>query len=165
MEIYKLTPADWKGYRDLRREALLENPEAFSETYENALQRTDAEWEEKMKTTTSHIFVVRDGEEYVGMAGGFQEKGEKISHAGYVWGVYLRKTYRGQGLGKQMMQALLSELQKNPEIKKIKLGVNTMQAAAVKMYESFGFKIVGTLQMEMRIGDTYFDEYVMEKII
>ena len=165
MEIYKLKQDDWKYYRDLRLEALLGDPEAFGESYAETVKRTDKEWKEKMKKTISHIFVAREGDEYFGMAAAFQEQGEKIAHIAYVWGVYLRKAYRGQGIGKQLMQSLLDELQKNNEIKKINLNVNTKQAAAVKLYESFGFQIAGTLHKELKINSEYFDEYAMEKLL
>lgn len=165
MEIYKLTPADWKKYKDLRLEALLKDPEAFGESHAKAAKRTNEEWQEKMKDAASYIFVARDDEDYVGMAAAFQEKGEKILHIAYVWGVYLREEYRGRGLGKKLMQAVLDEAKKNSEIKKINLNVNTKQTAAVKLYESFGFQIAGTLHKELQINGEYFDEYAMEKLL
>jgi len=164
MEIYKLTSADWKQYRDIRSEAVMKDTEAFAESYEQASKRTDEEWKEKMGTTTSHIFVARDGEEIIGMAAAFQEQGERVNHIAYMWGVYLREAYRGQGIGKKMMQALISEVQQNKEIKKINLNVNTKQKSAVKAYKSLGFQVAGTLHMELKINGEYFDEYVMEKI-
>jgi len=165
MEIYKLTPADWEKYKILRLEALFNDPEAFGESHAKASERTDEEWQEKMQDQTDYMFVARDGEDYVGMAAAYQEKGEKMSHIAYVWGVYLREAYRGQGLGKKLMQAVLEEVEKNPAIKKINLNVNTKQIAATKMYESLGFQIAGTLHQELQINGEYFDEYAMEKII
>lgn len=165
MEIYKLTSVDWEKYKNLRLEALLKNPEAFGSSYEEDIKRSDEDWKKKMESTTSHIFVARDGEEYIGMAAAYQEQGKKISHIAYVWGVYVRESYRGQKISKKLMQAVLDEIQKNSEIRKINLNVNTKQIAALKLYESFGFQIAGTLHKELNVNGEYFDEYLMEKLL
>lgn len=164
MKIYKLTPADWQIYKELRLEALKNDSEAFGSSYEESVSKTDEEWRKKLENPKDHIFVARDGENYVGMAAAYKEQGKKMSHIAYVWGVYVRDAYRGQKIGKQLMRAVLAELRANSEIKKINLNVNTKQLPAVKMYESLGFQIAGTLHKEMKINDEFFDEYLMEKI-
>lgn len=164
MEICKLKPEEWQAYKKLRLEALQKVPMAFGASYEESAARPDDEWKGKLENKKSYIFVARDGEDYIGMAAAFQEQGGKIKHIGYVWGVYVRDSYRGQKIGKKLMQAVLDELKNNSEIKKVNLNVNVNQLAAIKLYESLGFQIAGTLHKELKIADEYFDEYAMEKI-
>lgn len=164
MKIYKLNSEEWQIYKNLRLEALRQVPAAFGASYEESVGRTDHEWREKLENPKSYIFVARDGDDYIGMAAAYQEQGEKMAHIGYVWGVYVRDAYRGQKMGKHLMQAVLDELKNNEEIEKVNLNVNVAQLAAVKLYESLGFQIAGTLHKEMKIGNEYVDEYVMEKI-
>jgi ribosomal protein S18 acetylase RimI-like enzyme len=164
MEIYKLTPADWEKYKELRLEALQKDDQAFGSSYEESAEKTDEEWRKKLENPKSHIFVACDGENYVGMAAAYEEQGEKVEHIAYVWGVYVREDYRGQKIGKQLIQAVINELRLNGKIKKINLNVNTKQLPAVKMYESFGFQIAGTLHKELKIDEEYFDEHIMEMI-
>lgn len=164
MEICKLTLSDWEKYKELRLEALEKDSEAFGDSYEESLKRTDDDWKTRLENPKNHIFAARERDNYIGMAAAYQEKGQKMSHIAYVWGVYVRDTYRGKGIGKKLMEVVISELQANKEIEKINLNVNTKQISAVKLYESFGFQIIGTLHKELKINGEYFDEYVMEKI-
>jgi ribosomal protein S18 acetylase RimI-like enzyme len=74
------------------------------------------------------------------------------------------KEARGKGVSKKLMKALLDEFEKIANITKVKLSVNKQQIPAVKLYEGFGFKVVG--QENLRLGDgNYYDELLMEKII
>ena len=164
MEILKLNSKDWKIYKDLRLEALQKDSIAFGSSYEESIKKADAEWQEKVENPRGHIFVAREGEEYIGMASAYEEQGEKVGHIAYVWGVYVRADYRGQKIGKRLMEAVIDELRKGGKVEKINLNVNTKQLTAVKMYESLGFKIAGTLHKEMKIGGEYFDEHIMEMI-
>jgi len=165
MEIIKLAPEDWKIYKDLRLEALEKEPTAFGDSFAEASKRTDEDWKGKVAKSTSHIFVAREGEDCFGMTAFFQESGEKMKHIAYIWGVYVRESHRGQKVSKKLMQVLMDEVQKNKEITKINLNVNTKQIAAVKLYESFGFQIAGTLHNELKVDGEYFDEHAMEKLL
>ncbi len=164
MEISRLNQADWEKYKELRLEALQKDSKAFGESYEESAKRTDEEWKKRLENPKTHIFVARDGDDFFGMAAAYQEEKKKTGHIAYIWGVYVRDSHRGKGIGKKLMQAVLQELQADSEIKKANLNVNTEQTAAVKMYESLGFKIAGTLHKELKEGDEYFDEYLMEKM-
>ncbi len=63
------------------------------------------------------------------------------------------------------MQALIEGLSRIPQIVKLRSGVNTEQDAAVGLYEKFGFEMIGTVKKELKIGDQYYDEYLMEKFL
>lgn len=165
MEISKLTPGEWEQYKQLRLEALKEDGTAFGESYAESSQRSDEEWQRRLTNPKNHIMVARDGDRLFAMAGACQEEGEKVRHIAYAWGVYVNKDYRGKGVGKKLMEALLEEVRKNNEIEKVNLNVNTIQQSAVKLYEKLGFEIVGTLHKELKIGDKYFDEHAMEKFL
>jgi ribosomal protein S18 acetylase RimI-like enzyme len=164
MEILKLNPSDWEKYKDLRLEALQKDGKAFGSSYEESAKKTDEEWKKGLENPKNYVFVARDGDNFFGMAAAYQEEGKKTEHIAYIWGVYVRDSYRGKGIGKKLMQAVLQELQANSKIKKANLNVNTEQIAAAKMYESLGFKIAGTLHKELKEGEEYFDEYLMEKM-
>jgi len=43
--------------------------------------------------------------------------------------------------------------------------VNSQQHAAVKMYKKAGFKVVGRLEREMKVGPRFYTMLVMEKRI
>jgi RimJ/RimL family protein N-acetyltransferase len=165
MEIIKLTPKDWKNLKDLRLEALKEESDAFGSSYEESAAHSDDEWKQKLANPKNPTILVCDEGQAIGMAGAYQEKGVNLKHIAYIWGVYLRKNYRGKGISLKLMEALLNEIAKNKEIEKINLNVNTSRLSAVKLYEKLGFEIVGTLHKEMKVNGKYIDEHVMEKFL
>ena len=165
MEIRKLNSGDWEIYKELRLEALQKDAEAFGSSYEESLKKTNEEWKKPLENQKNNIMVAFYGDKVIGMVGANQESGQKTKHVAYVWGVYVNADHRGQGVAKKIMKTLLDEIMKNKEIEKINLNVNTTQNGAISLYEKLGFEIVGTLHKELKIGDKYFDEYMMEKFL
>lgn len=165
MEIYKLNSSDWKQYKEIRLNALKQNPESFGDSCEESMLLSNNEWKKEFEDSKSFILVGSKNKLAIAMAGAYQEDGEKMKHVAYVWGVYVKKEFRGQGIGKKIMEALLAEITKNKQIEKVDLNVNTLQHSAVKLYEKLGFEIAGTLHKEMKIDGKYFDEYFMEKFL
>lgn len=165
MEIYTLVPRDWEKYKELRLECLLNEPEAFGSSYEKSSQKNDADWKAEFEDPGSFIMVVSDAGQIVAMVGAYQEAKVKMKHMAYIWGVYVRKSYRGRGIGKKLMETALDFLAKNKEIEKVDLNVNTEQLSAVRLYEKLGFTIAGTLHKELKVAGKYYDEYMMEKFL
>lgn len=83
-------------------------------------------------------------EKLVGIAGiDLKDKTEK--HEG-VFGISVDDEYRGQGLGKKLMQTMLDEALANlPDLRIVTLGVFGGNKLAFEMYEKFGFKEYGRL--------------------
>ena len=76
----------------------------------------------------------------------------------------MSKEYRGKGIGKLLVQNLLDKIRSNPRnAEKITLMVNPQQESAVKLYESLGFKKVGTKDYVLGDGKQY-ELDVMEKL-
>ena len=90
-------------------------------------------------------------------------KHQKTKHIANIYGVYVKKEYRAKGVGKMLVKAAISEIQKNESIVKINLNVNPRQKAAVKLYRRYGFKAIGTLKKDLFINGKFYDEVVMEK--
>ena len=165
MEIYKLAASEWETYKNLRLEALREDPQSFGDNFVEMALLGDDHWKEEFENPKSFILVARDGKAPFAMAAAYQEDGEKMQHIAYVWGVYAKKSYRGKGIGRQLMEELLDEIGKTREIEKVDLNVNTSQLAAVRLYEKLGFEIVGTLHNELKVEGKYYDEHLMEKFL
>ncbi len=165
IQTYKLSSLEWEQYKDIRLEALREDGEAFGDSYGESLQFNDSHWQEEFENPRSLMLVARDGVKTVALAAAYQEEGEKMRHIAYVWGVYVKKAYRGKGIGKKILVELIEEIKTFKGIEKIDLNVNTSQLSAVWLYEKLGFKLVGTLHNELKIGTQYFDEHVMEMFL
>ena len=55
IEIKKLPPSRWKDFRDLRLEALQNEPLAFASSYEEEKKFTQDEWKRRIKKIFEYI--------------------------------------------------------------------------------------------------------------
>lgn len=90
-----------------------------------------------------------------------QDKIEK--HIG-IFGITLAKDFRGEGIGKLLMNLVLNEAKKNiPQLQIIKLGVYANNELAIKIYKKAGFKEFGKLPKGILTPKGYFDHIYMFK--
>ena len=94
----------------------------------------------------------------VGVAGFVREQGEKFRHKGFVWGVYVSERWRGHGVGRQLMTALLEKARAQTGLERITLHVATVQVAARQLYASLGFKPFGCEREALKVAGVYVDE-------
>lgn len=167
--IAPLTAKDWKRYKRIRLEALKTDPTAFANSYADMVKRPDRDWQEQMNKSLKkdHYFYrfALSGNEVVGMNGAYWSDKSTINHVAEVFGVFVRPDYRRRGIGRQLMETVIDEIKAMGRFRKIKLGVNAQNLAALRLYQSCGLKIVGCLKEELRFGDNYYDEYLLEKTI
>jgi ribosomal protein S18 acetylase RimI-like enzyme len=161
IEIKKLPDNRWKDYRDLRLEALMSDPTAFGSSYEEEIILPDEEWVNRINNV---LFAILNNK-LIGMIVYIFNKGLKIKHIANIYGVYVKKEYRNQGIGKKLLENAISLILTNKNIMKINLSVNPQQVAAVKLYEKYGFESVGVLKNDLLIEGKFYDEAVMEKYI
>jgi GNAT superfamily N-acetyltransferase len=159
MKIISNAPSSrWEEYRELRLEALEQVPQAFLDDFEKDQTTPKDEWLRKL---ANMHFAEIDGK-WVGMVGAYQEEKTKVRHILNVVSVYVRPSYRGQGIGKALIEHVIALGKKNPEVKKLSLGVVTTQESAHELYKSLGFIDGGHLKYAVKVGEQYFDEYLME---
>ena len=75
----------------------------------------------------------------------------------------LLKDFCNLGIGGRMMQECIKWCEEHG-VSQIELDVVKSNDIAIKMYESFGFEIIGTIENALKYQDnTYADEYLMVK--
>lgn len=91
---------------------------------------------------------------------------EKVeSHIG-VFGLTIKKEWRGKGIGKLIMEKTLEEAQKNmSELKIITLGVFSNNPVAKTLYEKMGFKEYGLLPKGIQYKGVLVDHIYMYKLV
>ncbi len=94
-----------------------------------------------------------------------QNSNAKSKHIANIFGVYVKKEYRGQGIGKKLIENVLASVQNGQSIIKIRLTVNPEQKVAFNLYRSHGFKVVGELKQELCVANKFYDELIMEKFL
>lgn len=157
IKIIRLEPESWQQYRDIRLEAVKADPQAFCVSYEEELEKTEAQWRNFINNM---YFAAVDGK-IIGMIGLLRDTGISGKHRAQVVSFWVKPEYRGQGAGKLLIHNLQKFVETN-QIHKLYLHVTISQDNAIKLYEKLGFKKAGTLKEHIKHGDRYFDQYVME---
>lgn len=80
-------------------------------------------------------------------------------------GISVLRKYWNQGVGKAMMQVLIEHAKATKIIQNIYLKVRSDNQNAIHLYESFGFKVVGTYPRQMKIKNEYFDTLLMALLL
>lgn len=162
MKVARLPEERWQEAKDLRLRALRSDPIAFGSAYEEEEKLPEAEWRRR---THNMLVVISDDNNLVGTITYLFGDRIKTKHIAHIYGVYVTPEFRGKGLGRKLLESALEGISKNEGIVKVQLTVNTKQEAAVRMYTDFGFQIAGQLASELKVGDEYYDELVMEKML
>ncbi len=162
--IRKLTKEDWEVFKKIRLEALELEPQAFGDTYSILLKKEDNYWKKELSNKKHVWYGAFDNDLIVGIGSIKFVKTLKFDHIAHLSGIYVKKEYRGQGIGKLLFKTRIDEAFENKRIKKLKLIVNVSQVNAIGLYESFGFKKVGDLKAEFNINGTFCDAILMELV-
>jgi ribosomal protein S18 acetylase RimI-like enzyme len=155
--IRQLAEADAAAFREIRLAGLMESPTAFGSSHaaENNLSIVDfAAMIERNYLVGA--FVRR---ELAGVVGFYQQAGEKVSHRGNVWGVYVDPKHRGNGIARRLREDVLAHARQ--VVTQVHLCVVTDNEAALSLYESLGFASYGTEPNALRVGSHFYDEHLM----
>ncbi|WP_419834921.1 GNAT family N-acetyltransferase [Endozoicomonas atrinae] len=79
-------------------------------------------------------------------------------------GMAVRTDAQGQGIGSQLLEAVIDLAENWMAIRRIELEVYTDNAAAIALYQKFGFEIEGTAQDYAFRNGRYEDVYLMARI-
>ena len=163
--IARLDPDRWQDFRALRLDALRTDPQAFGSSYRDARERPDTFWREWLENaargTESLLLFAQAGCQLVGMIGAFIDAEHRYAD---IVAVSVLREARGQGIAKALMSALLHALEHDERITRLALDVNVDQLAAISLYASFGFGIVGSQRSVLGDGREH-DKYLMEKVL
>ena len=94
-------------------------------------------YEDELKNPLAHYVIAEADGQAVGYAGFWH-----IMDEGHVTNVAVKKSFRGQGIGKMLMRALLDEVKKE-QIEAVTLEVRVSNTPAIRLYEKMGFVSVG----------------------
>ena len=82
-----------------------------------------------------HLIIAKDGDRVVGFVG-YGDRGEEAPDTGEIFALYVLPEYYGKGVGQQLMEAGLEQLQGYPQVC---LWVLKENRRAIRFYEKSGF--------------------------
>jgi ribosomal protein S18 acetylase RimI-like enzyme len=157
IELRQLLPTDAASYRAIRLEALRDTPDAFSSTYEAEKDRPLDAFAARLRD--SHVVGAFDGARLVGIAGFYVQPGPKQAHKGMLWGMYVRPTHRGCGLGRRLVEAIIEHARQSVEL--LQLFVVSDNRTARELYRKLGFVEYGIERHATKYRGRYFDDVLM----
>lgn len=159
--IARLGPEDWAEFRAVRLEALERAPHVFGTALHQEIDRPGPWWRDRLAAPDQGVFAARLDDELVGMAGWLLPAGANTRHRAYLWGVYVRDGVRGGGIGRMLVKAAVDEAAGCSEA--IDLHVLVENAPAIRLYESLGFKVVGTVPRALKHAGVHRDQHLMAR--
>jgi GNAT superfamily N-acetyltransferase len=166
MQVRILNEKDAEAFWKIRLRALQENPESFGASYEEILERGIAGTAQGLgrregapKDVTFGAFDEKG--QLVGLAGFRREEEAKKRHKGVIWGMYVPKELRGQGIGKALLEAAIEYAKSLPDLERINLAVVLTNKEARLLFVAHGFQSYGTERKALKLHDRYFDQELM----
>jgi ribosomal protein S18 acetylase RimI-like enzyme len=158
--IRRLLAGDADAVLRLRREALEQEPLAFSSSPTEDRVQVRGALEEYLAAPSKAIFGALEPE-LVGLAGLAQEEGAKSRHKARLWGVYVTPARRGLGIGRALVEAAIEFAQSLDGLTHVHLAVAEPGRAAQALYRQLGFTTWGTEPAALRVGDVTVAEHHM----
>lgn len=104
-------------------------------------------------------FVALDGSQVIGWADIVPAWPDATAHCGRL-GMGLLRAYRGQGIGRRLLEACLAKAWRNG-ITRVELEVRADNLPAIRLYEQFGFTVEAVKRRAMRFDGAYYDAIQM----
>jgi RimJ/RimL family protein N-acetyltransferase len=161
LQIRRLETSDSALYRDIRLEALKQNPEAFGSTFERENSQP-LSWFEAAVGRTDIFGAFLEGT-LAGIAGYVAQESSKQAHKAMLWGMYVRPGARNAGLGKRLVAAVLGHARGRVEM--VQLTVVSENEAARRLYSALGFVEYGLEKRALKQDGRYYDEFLMVKFL
>ena len=143
--IRTIRPEEWQSYRSFRLQALADSPNAFATTLEQARAWSDQDWKRRFSSPSAERefpMVAEACGQFIGMAWVQVDPTKRSAHLFQMW---VAPAHRARGVGRKLVAAAI-EWAKSQGAREIVLGVTSGDSPARRLYESAGFKTVGSLE-------------------
>jgi ribosomal protein S18 acetylase RimI-like enzyme len=160
MDIREIDQARMPELWQLWVRGLHDHPEAFGAPYEWAKGVTPEQSQEilrQIRANEGFILGAMNEGTLIGELNFNRQQGEKFRHKGDIGAVYVIPEQRGKGIAKVLLLAALEKAQTMTGLAVISLSVNAENQAAIKLYESCGFRSYGIEPKGLRSNGKDYD--------
>lgn len=146
------------AYRELRFESLRLDPLGYASALEDEAGHP-IEWFANTLARNAVFVAMDEAGEWIGMLGFRVDAMHRRRHVGYIWGMYVRRPHRGQGVGAALMRTAIAHAR--GEVTLLHLAVGVANPSAVGLYERSGFAIYGTETGTLLHAGAAYDSHLM----
>lgn len=155
MIITVLLPAHWPSVKAIYEAGLATGNASF--------QISAPSWEEWDKAHLAHSrLVALDGNTVSGWAALTPVSGRCVYAGVAEVSVYIDPAYQGQGIGKALLQTLITESETNG-IWTLQAGIFPENIVSLRLHEKAGFRVIGTREKIGKMGNRWRDTVLLEK--
>ena len=157
--------SDLMDFRELRLEALRNNPASFGSDYDTVKANPLQFWISRLYAGSEDgalVFAVHD-DTLIGMCGIQLGTSPKTRHSATIWGVYVQPQWQGLHIAREMIEACIG-WGKNHGVKVAKLAVVADNASAIRCYEGCGFTEYGRDPIAISHAGVFYDELLMARL-
>ncbi len=140
MKIEIITTEETLRFKKIRLESLKESPDAFGTTFDQASSWDDENWVAQVKNLVTFLASI-DGED-VGVVRTVVDKDDPS--VAWIISMWTSPKARGKKVGSSLIEAII-EWARGKDLKSIKLDVVDSNAAAIGLYEKYGFQKNGVI--------------------
>lgn len=155
MRISRLTPDHAAEYRALSLQVYASEPGVFTATVSERAPLPLAWWASRVSDrpdAAELVFGAFAGDRLVGVAGLRFARRERTRHKATLFGLSVLPRFRGQGIGRALVEAVLGQAQAAPPTHVVQLKVAQSNIPALRLYASCGFEPFGTEPYAIRVG-------------
>ena len=134
-----LISSDLEIWNKLRSEALDFEPMAFGRSNEDEAAGREQLFKNNVGRDDRFILGLFDGDEPVAIGGFYRHEPIKAFHKGTIWSVFVRESRQGKGLGRRLMESVISEAKKMAGLESVLIGVSSNNPKAINLYRNLGF--------------------------
>lgn len=160
--VHRLGPDHAAAWQALRLQGLRECPTAFASSYEEERDRSIDSVRDMLNKDHGAVFGGFVNEQLQCVASVHRESIRKMAHKAGVWGVYAAPDARGAGLTRRVMNALIEHAKSVLEVEFLTLGVNVVNAPALRLYDSLGFIRIGVERGFLKVDGVLYDQVHMQ---
>ena len=164
-----LDTKDTISFKRLRLQSFQESPLAFSESYADEENKTDAHFEAELHMSGSPVenFVLGaflETNDLIGFVKFRRDTRSKARHKAMLHAMYINPNYRGKSIGKKLVSQLLLNAQLIQGLEQIHLWVLISDSSVIDFYKKCGFESQGAIvKNDLKIGNKYVDAVYMVK--
>jgi len=157
MQISQLTPADAMAYKALMLHAYEHAADSFTSTPQERALEADSWWLRRIDNPSGLTWVwgAFADAELVGTVTVEYTAKTKTRHKGLIVAMFVRESFRGQGLARKLMCAAIEHGIERQGLRVLQLEVTQGNAHAEQLYQSLGFEPFGVEPMAVWTSEGY----------